>query len=337
LDSFEFKGYWKTPNGNKTIAGTLKYDPAQGGILELLGTFEEISEIPNATERDIIHGFTPEGKQITLFKCIKTHTSLSQPGYFISKYYSAVIFIGMLFNSAQEITFKGICVNFINLEEWLGLSFPDYKQNKSKKEHILKYKIPKVRKFTVNNITFSIDFRLNLSTTRTHATMRQTPFLKIEYQSEEHFDDFYKRIFDLQNFLTFSMNSAVLPVKVLGFNKETETSVQNQVIHKEIEILLRTYSPTDQKFNPYLILFEYNEISNSFGKIMKGWLKYAKEYQPIIDLYFGTFYQPEMYSVHRFLSLINSIEGYHRLRFGDKTELPVHIGWCLIPILNINH
>lgn len=29
-----------------------------------------------------------------------------------------------------------------------------------------------------------------------------------------------------------------------------------------------------------------------------------------------------MYNVHRFTSLINSLEGYHRLRYGDKTELP---------------
>jgi hypothetical protein len=153
--------------------------------------------------------------------------------------------------------------------------------------------------------------------------MQQTPYLKLEHDSEKHFDEFYKRIYELQNFLTFSMNAATYPIKVLGHNKKNEISVQNQTVHPEIGIFFRTHTSEVQKFNPYLILFNYDEISRSFKTIIKSWFEYVQKYQSIIDLYFGTFYQAEMYNVHRFTSLINSLEGYHRLRYGDKTEMPI--------------
>lgn len=222
MESFEYHGYWRLPNQTTTIAGTLKFSPTQGGTLELLGSFEEFGGISNpiAAKHEIIHGYTPDGKFITLYKCINIHTSFSQPGYFTTKFYVNVIFVGIFFDNLQEITFKKISINFLNLDEWLGLNFLNYKQSKSKKEHILKYKIPAIKKFTIDNMFLTIDFNLNISTTQTRGTMQQTPYLKLEYDSEKHFDEFYKRIFELQNFLTFLMNSATYPIKVLGYNKK---------------------------------------------------------------------------------------------------------------------
>lgn len=324
LDSIEYQGYWRIPGKPQTIAGTLTFSATQGGTLELLGNFEEINQIQSITQYEIIQGFTPDGKNITLYKCIKIHASFSQPGYVLTRYYVNVIFIGALFDNSLDITFKSISINFFNLDEWLGLNFLNYKHNKSKKEYILKYKIPIPRKIPLDDaLSLLIDFNLNVSTARTHGTMRQTPFLKFEHSTEKHFDEYYRNVYQLQNFLTFSMNSASYPIMVLGYSKKHETTFQNQPIPTKIEILFRTHTTSDQKFNPYLILFNYTEISRKFKTIMKAWFKYTEKYQSIIDLYFGTFYQPEMYQIHRFLSLIYSLEGYHRLRFGNRTELPV--------------
>jgi len=323
LDSLEYQGFWRIPGKPQTIPGSLKFSGTQGGTLELLGTFDAITQVQDATQHEIIQGYTPDGKNITLYKCIRIHTSLSQPGYFTTKYYVNVIFIGVLFNNSQNITFRSISINFLNLHEWLGLNFLAYKHNKSKKEYVMKYKIPTHRKIPVDDtLSLLIDFNFNVSTTRTHGTMRQTPYLKLEYNCETHFDEFFRKIYQLQNFLTFSINAAVYPIMVHGFSKKYESTFQNQVIPTKIEVLFRTHTPKDQKFNPYLILFDYTEISRKFKTIIKAWFRYAEKYQSIIDLYFGTFYQHEMYAIHRFLTLINSLEGYHRLRFGERTELP---------------
>ena len=66
------------------------------------------------------------------------------------------------------------------------------------------------------------------------------------------------------------------------------------------------------------MVFTFKDISDNFEAILKNWIEKSKILQPVYDLYFGTLYNPSMYTQHQFLSLIQALESYHRRKYVAK-------------------
>lgn len=82
IEEFEHHGKWWLPNKPQgEIAGTLKFDPAKGSTLELIGSFNpNISNLTDYSSPAIILGISTKGKQITLQNCFETSRNLNIPG-----------------------------------------------------------------------------------------------------------------------------------------------------------------------------------------------------------------------------------------------------------------
>jgi hypothetical protein len=126
-NSFELVGSWRVPDNPKILAGTLKFD-VTGAYLYLVGSFRDLTEINILYQPRIIHGLTPNGKFITLYNCIETNSSFSHPGYLAATFYAQVVFIGVHFNTADEIQFKTISFHSEHIDDWFdasGFSVPN--------------------------------------------------------------------------------------------------------------------------------------------------------------------------------------------------------------------
>ena len=80
-------------------------------VLELVESFESISELLNAKEYDIINGMA--GGEITLYKCFIQSSST---------YIANCVFKGKIFNKISDIKFKYALVGYNYLESWISQS-----------------------------------------------------------------------------------------------------------------------------------------------------------------------------------------------------------------------
>ena len=60
------------------------------------------------------------------------------------------------------------------------------------------------------------------------------------------------------------------------------------------------------------------DISGRFDSFLRNWFEKVDLLEPIYDLYFGTLYNPRMYSEQKFLSLVQAIESFHQRIHGGE-------------------
>ncbi len=58
----------------------------------------------------------------------------------------------------------------------------------------------------------------------------------------------------------------------------------------------------------------YSEVAASFPGLLFRWLKIADELRTVIELFFGSLYNQDEFLHSKFLSLVQALEAYHRIR-----------------------
>ncbi len=60
IEKFEYKGYWWLPNRPETkIPGTLTFNPDEGAILDLEGSFKDVGDLKRLLRPEVILGPGP--------------------------------------------------------------------------------------------------------------------------------------------------------------------------------------------------------------------------------------------------------------------------------------
>ena len=119
-EKFEFKGIWWLPDKpEEQISGTLRFVAAEGAVLELIGSFKDLQDMNKILEPEIILGISSNGKNITLYKCFETKSTISFPGFQTSSFYGNVVFVGVHFQKAEEIKFNNLSIHYLHLDEWI--------------------------------------------------------------------------------------------------------------------------------------------------------------------------------------------------------------------------
>jgi len=231
MQGLEHHAHWRVPSDpNKTVPGTLTYNVKDGGSLNLLGSFKELNDVNRVDTHDIIQGFSPDGKLITLYKCIEYQSTLSQPGYFISKYYPNIIMIGFLFNSVSEITFSSMSVRFSHFDTWIGSK--DFTYTKENNEHVIRLKPGKLRKQKIDeDYSIESDFGLQISymSDSCESNVKRTNYLRIISASKRGLDEYRVMIHKFQNFLTLATNNAIFPISIEALLDESVNDLQKHI------------------------------------------------------------------------------------------------------------
>lgn len=117
------QGRWwlpKTPHDAET--GTLTFDQIEGARLSVVGRLAPLKNGPLGAgeESDVIHGFTTDGKPVSLLKTFVVNSRMGFPGIATEAWHVHTIAIGAHFFSADELLFKRSWVRFDGIARWLA-------------------------------------------------------------------------------------------------------------------------------------------------------------------------------------------------------------------------
>jgi hypothetical protein len=308
LNNFEYKGVWYLPEKPEDlVAGTLRFNPTEGAILELIGSFKDIQSMNRLTEHEIILGSC--GKKITLCKCSEISSQMQSEGVLSSTFYADLVFVDHHFKRKEDIKFKTASIHFSHLNEWVHLTGFEIIFPTGKKGVTINYALPdSVLLAEFEDWKISIELRATGPTIpppKREMTIKEKTHIKIEY---------LKATRHIQNFLSLATLNPVHPLTFEGQTEACKLTMKEKTIYPPIEICFRLqFPPTAPKaVFPQEMLFMFADMQGKTQSILENWRKKQDTLKPVFDLYFSTLYNPKMYLEHEFLNMVQAIESYHR-------------------------
>jgi len=333
----QYSGIWwlpTAPDDAPRLHGILIYKPNEGFELEVIGSFFDISEIlSNAKNPAIIQGTSSDGKNITLYKCFRSHVSIGShsignQGIQISRYKPSIVFIGAHFD--KEPMFNKLIINYSYLDEWVNISGFDIPAPKIKGEYSIKYRLPEDINIILDKnydltITHSVQGP-NLNMVQKELRITQTTHIMIGSKIEIPISRYHDIINMIRNFLSFGVDRPVYTLSIYGKSEEHITFYKNIKTYDDIEIYYNKKEIPDD-FEPIIppnMFFVFKDISQSFELFIRNWFNKSIALSPVFDLYFSNVYTPKMYSETRFLNAVQAIESYHRRKdTTNKLDIPL--------------
>lgn len=331
MNSFELSGIWWVPEKSGVqIAGTLRYNPVEGAYLDLIGSFKNLPNLANLSSPDIVLGFAG-GKAITLYKCVESRTNMNMsvgvPVMMSTSYFANIVFLGHHFQREGDVVFTSVSVNYSYLEEWTRITGIKFNltadENRQLAKYDVSYSFPDkiVNKLKDFDVTITYSFRDGGDRLKSIEFI-QTTYLEITPSTPTNFNEYHSKfLYHLQNLLSLGIGCAVYPLEIKGSNNNCKTVLKNgKTFLSDISIFYRLGKIPDftKKLHPLDALFYYSDIVFGFENCLKNWFSKSELLAPVYDLYFATLYNPAMYLQHEFLSLVQSIESYHRRVFGGE-------------------
>jgi len=324
IEESEYKGIWWLPHTPKEqISGTLKFTPGEGAVLDLIGSFKDITGMNKMLEPEIILGISSDGKNITLYKCFEARSNLSFPGLLTSSFYANIAFVGAHFQKPEDIKFKSLSVHYLYLDEWVNVSGFDIQHLFDGKVVVIRYKLPEPIQATIDDYKILLDVRATGPTpsiVQKEASIKQRTYIRVEPSGEKSFDEYSNIMYHIQNFLSLGIMEPVYPLVVEGITEANKEMINDKAYNPPVKIYYRLSDipKVPKALLPFDMLFTFKDISDRFEIYLKNWFEKADLLEPVYSLHFGTLYNPRMYLEHRFLSLIQAIESIHRRIYGGE-------------------
>lgn len=308
MRSVEYQGEWWVPSEegrDESVAGTLKFEPEEGGRLSLVGTFESLG-LNYRGKIDYIHGATTDGKRITLEDCIVRPSGFSSG---VSTQYCIFrkAFTGVLF-SEQGLKLDKVCFSLPLLNTWAAknlfqlsddLRGAEIEKNETEEVQLEEAKIQ-------FKIVPSIDTELWESIEFT-----QQAYFCIENNETAYFDGYRKNyIRPIQHFIALATAEPVTPSDATGhFTHEGE--------RYKVDIFYQvSFSPTfTETKNSEDIPFSKEKVD--YEEALHNWFEHARKNATLHNLYFSTRYNKNMFVDNQFLSLVIALESYHNYLFPE--------------------
>ena len=316
--------FWLPNNEDGKIPGTLTFDQAKGTILTLLGGFQEFGNAEHF-QPVIINGFTSSGKKLTLYKCFELNRSFSAPGMATSKIKCRFLFVGATFNNESDIVFNKLCVKLKNLDEWIGISGLEFNKNFIDKPYVIKYTIPDTINFTIPGFKASFNFNPeypSISIYNKKLSIGQRVQFVIETKEGENdsFDNFSKKMFAFQMFLTIATHSPSFPEEIIYYSSSLNTEYEGKTVFPdEIRLYyINTIKQTADEFDYLDILFRYSDITENFGHIIKTWYENQENLVSILGLFLQDYFKPGPFDENRFINIARALEIFHRKFFSNE-------------------
>jgi hypothetical protein len=314
-EGFEYQGFWWLPGSEKDkVPGTLRFDPDEGAILDLLGSPKGLEGVIEPIEPEIILGLSSDGEYITLKDCGRTKGSVRfGPGFATSTFAANTVFVGAQFGRAEDVGFERLIVEYLHLGEWTGASGFEIKAPKDLEVDplVVEYRLPEpVTARVGDQYEVSLRFWASLDGPpgrRTEATVTQTAGLVVKSPEKRPLEDIMEIAYRLQHFLSLGVRRSVYPVSVWGAMGTPGEVVPVEIHYRPLGMTGDTGRPRQRN-----MLFSLRDLPEGFGPAVARWLERAEILDPVYRLYLGTVYNPESFLEQQFLNLVQALEVYHR-------------------------
>jgi len=316
-------GHWYLPNySDKKCYGILKIFYSKISTLEVKGILSKKDDWHIFVNPEFILGESDEGEKITLFSCSEYRCS---PGN--SYFHINTVFIGTHFDKEDKINFANVFVEYQYLSNWFikksTLDIKHFKNGKTKFSHEpQKSKIVNVAK---NNLNLQLQIKTSLSGEASlgagsNFKYKDQTVVQVKQNTKKviKFRDAREIIILLQDLFSFIIQSPSYPIMILGECNFKENSFLNPPIH--VYFPLRGEPDMEREFDFRSTLFFYREVEDNIKDILKNWFENEEKLKPIYKLYLASLYDHDMYLEYKFLSLVQAIEAYHRIKYESESK-----------------
>jgi hypothetical protein len=326
-EAFESFGYWWTPgNIDDPRPGQLRYDPASGLRLMLLGTFEPPppAQFPAPPRYPILLGRTTDSRLssfVTLIGCGYVGGrgivfSIGQEELTVQRAY-----FGAHLETDDELRFERADVYLDYLEHWVTeseLVMNVELEHDVPVSHEVRYDEKELPRADVGGRTIELRLlrRLPFDLTRS-VTVSEVPFLEVRFDAAEHIETIMRdTVFPLQN-LSSLASDHVTRVTALDLRRGTSSdAIHVQLLYAQLP------GPTGAvpaRMYAQQMLVTTRDIS--LDRLLTAWVPFATTHRDLCDLYFSVVYSRTLLLDARFSMLAQVAEAYHRDRIGG-TERP---------------
>jgi len=321
LKEFQYSGIWWLPNKpNNQISGDLEFHPAKGASLQLNGSFTDITDSFESSKEKIILGVTPNGKEITLFRCFRSSVPFHIPGYQTSTYQIDFVLLGCHFKKDKDMTFFQVSTNYSLLDEWIdksGLTTNHEMNIDGQLSHMeIDFKYTEKEKILIDNFHISFNYGIEGNVSKRGVAITELSLVNISSRKQIHLIDFLTKICNpIEEFICLGTGSPVYPKKMFGRSRKKRIKMPNgKYEYQGIDIYykIRRFIELNSEINQYDLLFLYPQISDRIDYYLSNWIRNYKKLDDSFKLYFGVLREPSLYIDLQFLCLIYALETYHR-------------------------
>jgi len=320
------QGYWwLPPNKDKTLPGTLIYEPGKDIRLELFGSFHASVE---DSEVRLIHGVTADNKIVTLRACHASSHHWSSAGVTLSAYSALQMLLGWHFDSEDEIQFTEFSARPTHFHTWLGLSGLNMDLAKLQEtpksvtiSHVVQDDQP-LGQF--GGTQFLAEFHAVIPGTKFNErklAVHETIRLKLRSLEPRpvrtHFEDIRK----LYYLLTLMVGGPVRSIDVVGRNPAFSEDHGGKPHAKDIQIVIVSQKPEDEDILPMQMLLTYGAVQDQLPSIIERLFASYEVIEHPFELLMGTRYASWKSAERYFLDVVRAFEAFHR-RTEAKTDLP---------------
>ncbi len=329
MESFEHMGYWWLPGEpnepiseipDRAIPGKLSFDPATGGLLELLGNLDTADTYGmNVWKKfEIIQGFVSGSEKcVTLQSCYVT--SISRRDTFSeTKLVVDFIFTGYRywFDSVADIVFENMSAKYTYLDNWMFQNNFDIDVRRTDYKRVIDYSIsytsPEPIEIMLDNAKIELWPAYASSSSVTEVLLKNEYRFTITPQEPLHFNEYLKYInVHLPNFLTLATGHTNFPLNLSGLISQDRggMSIFYQVLG---------YADKARWISPWPMLFTFGDLKEDLPRYLVNWIRKSEKMKATYDLYFEAQYSKMLALDIEFLILAQSLEAYHRNVHGGE-------------------
>ncbi|HEX8658380.1 MAG TPA: HEPN domain-containing protein [Hymenobacter sp.] len=317
MERFTYRGEWFLPEApDKTVIGTLYYNPKKSSKLDLVGTLVDFkgSELHEPT---IILGLTTKGERITLYKCYQSSSSLFS-GIDTCIYTINFILIGNHYKKVEELFFDKVSASFEYLNEFLSVfGFSKVSHDHKNKAISIDYKLPETIKFNLSeNLSSKFIFSYSASSSKYLQNVNIVQNSKIEIISNTSldFNNTLRNISTYQDFITLAALSTASAISINFYKKKKQVESED---NNEFEKTCLYYTPSFKEKQRTIkssrdFLFNYNDIRENWEAVISKWFAHEEKIAPVIDLLLASFYNSGSFNENKFLNIAQALENFHR-------------------------
>jgi len=317
MDNNEYTGlWWSVDSPDNKHYGTLKINIDEGFALNIPMSSKTIVDQNALFNSNIILGLTNGDKLITLLDFFEYSATETISNSSNINYIGNLVIIGNHYHNKEEILIDNISFYHSHIEDWLRINnfemIRELDENHKFKKLSVGYMFPKINEFNINEnfkLSFDYNFHFNHEIAKS-AFLEQKTYIKIKSINPIKFDIFLQNILKtIVDFFSFTIGQSLnSPIYI--------KSKLNDQSNDEINIYSYQYfNNWHEKFRRYNVLIDYIGISSNFESYLKNWVLKYELYKPVFILYFGVMHNSSIYLEHEFLSLVQALEAYHRLKY----------------------
>lgn len=338
FDSFSLEGYWWTSGSGEEestrVPGTLSYDPFDGAILRLFGVLKGFQARANQGDEPLkpldLLGFTRDGKEVTLRKCLLKDYQDNIPGFPSESFRCQWVLIGgHIFSTDDECRFHSCRFSFDLLEDWLATRpFSQKRVGPATEGGTLEVsaRFPPCLEHRIDNIGAMLSTSASIGSAGPAVRSFNIEFrqyLILEPDTPKPFAWFVEKVSRLRDLASLCYGRPIRLAKLTLFGDEYDRApgYKTRQLFDLFFGQYRSYKvrKSTDFFGPLLRFPQFMESGES---PLSRWFETYGAIEPVFRLFFTTLFEDDLYLEVRFLLTVQAIEIFHRLTVSNRLVSP---------------